>query len=147
MAGIIAARGSAASGIRGIAPEAKKILPIKVLTASGQGDSNDIARGIDWAVGKKGARIVNISSGGGPNPAVRKSITEAISRGALVVASSGNKPRDSVIQFPAYIDGVLAVGAIDRNGNQASYSVSGDRLASVHPERTSSAQALPEAFE
>jgi subtilisin family serine protease len=37
------------------------------------------------------------------------------------------------VSFPAYLDGVLAVGATDRSGNRAAVSVTGDKLAIMAP--------------
>jgi subtilisin family serine protease len=37
------------------------------------------------------------------------------------------------VTFPAFLDGVVAVGATDRNGNRAAISVTGDKLAIMAP--------------
>jgi subtilisin family serine protease len=51
----------------------------------------------------------------------------------VIVAGVGNKPRSFGIAFPAAYDGVLAVGATDRNGNHADVSVTGRQLAICAP--------------
>ncbi len=85
-----------------------------------------------WAV-DNGAQIINISAGGGPNPGVRSAVQVALDNDLIVVASVGNKPEASIIQFPAYIDGVVAIGSTDRDGLVSNFSISGDRVALTAP--------------
>ncbi len=60
--GIIAARTDNNRGVVGIAPGAK-VMPIKVLDASGSGSDTNIALGIDWARTHH-ADVINLSLGG-----------------------------------------------------------------------------------
>ena len=64
VAGIIAGSDDK-KGITGVAPEAV-ILPVQVLGFSGGSDLT-VAKGIDWAVAN-GAKVLNLSLGGGRNP-------------------------------------------------------------------------------
>jgi type VII secretion-associated serine protease mycosin len=120
MAGIIAAPGRAASdGLLGIAPAAK-ILPVKTANAG----STLIGAGIEWAA-QHGAKVINVSAAPGPSLALKNGISAAATNDAVVVAGSGNKPDFVQFGFPAAMPGVLAVGATDRSGKHASFSVTG----------------------
>lgn len=132
MAGLIAAHGLGGdSGAIGTAPKAK-ILPIFALAKETQGDSDKIATGIKWALAH-GATVISISLGGGPSPDLSVAVEEATRADVVVVAAAGNAPVDFGITFPAFFEGVVAVGATDRNGNHADVSVTGRQLAISAP--------------
>jgi len=71
----------------------------------------------------KGIRAgVTMSLGGGsPSQQVIDAVQKALDAGLFVFASSGNNGRPD-ISFPAQIEGVVALGAHDKNGNKASFS-------------------------
>ncbi|GAA4146726.1 hypothetical protein GCM10022251_08620 [Phytohabitans flavus] len=132
MAGLIAAHGTTSGmGALGIAPEAA-ILPIRSEGPAGQADSDLLAAGIEWAI-ERGAAVINASSTGGPSPPLRHAIDAANAADVVVVAAAGNRPTDLGVGFPAAYDGVLAVGAVDRQGNHAEVSVTGEQLDIVAP--------------
>jgi type VII secretion-associated serine protease mycosin len=132
MAGLIAAHGTREdAGALGIAPEAK-ILPITDNVGRVQGSNDLTATAINWAVAH-GAEVINISSGGGPSPALRAAVQAALEADVVVVASAGNKPSATAVQFPAFYPGVIAVGAVDRNGNLASISTTGRGVVITAP--------------
>src|SRR3954454_21400218 len=62
--GIIAADENNGKGIEGVAPGVK-VLPIRVLDASGSGDGDTVAKGIDYAVDQH-VDVINLSLGGLP---------------------------------------------------------------------------------
>jgi type VII secretion-associated serine protease mycosin len=131
VAGLIAAHGRGTRGILGIAPKAN-ILPIRDQTPTVAGRNRELAKGIAFAVGA-GADVVNISGGGSPDPELQRAVQEAIAAGVVVVAAVGNRPNELVVSFPAQYDGVIAVGATDKNGNRAEISVTGDKLTLLAP--------------
>ncbi|MCX5118796.1 type VII secretion-associated serine protease mycosin [Micromonospora sp. NBC_00362] len=132
MAGLIAAHGQGTnSGALGIAPDAQ-ILPIRDTPVDGEGKAEDLAAGIDFAV-LNGADVISISSVGGAGIPLRRSIRAALAAGVIVVASSGNRPQDSAVGYPASEDGVIAVGGIDRDGKRAAVSVTGPEIDVVAP--------------
>lgn len=125
MASIIVAR-PGSTGIEGLAPGAR-ILPISVplrgVVRIGTPTPNATAVAIDYAA-DHGARIINLSLGGvrdpsdGPDPcpsAVQTAVLHALTKGALVVAASGNSGDDgSPVEEPGVCLGVISVGAVDR---------------------------------
>ncbi|WP_406074969.1 type VII secretion-associated serine protease mycosin [Micromonospora sp. NBC_01638] len=132
MAGLIAAHGQPDnSGALGIAPEAS-ILPIRTSRTDQDGDSDNLAAGIEFAV-SRGATVVSISSVAGPNTRLQRAVELAIQANVIVVAGAGNKPRDEFVSFPAAYPGVIAVGGVDRAGNSARFSVTGPEIDVVAP--------------
>ncbi len=137
-AGIIAASNNT-DGIRGIAENAI-IVPIKIFSGNSIYGASDIEDAIDWAWEDGEAEILNNSWGGpSPMPAVTTAINNATTygrggKGSVVVASSMNSyPTIPDVGFPANLSNVLAVGAIDKNGNIWSYSQRGSTMNLVAP--------------
>jgi serine protease len=126
VAGIIAALAGNGIGTAGLAPAAK-ILPVRVLDASGGWDSN-VAKGVLWAA-ERGATVINLSVGGSESSAdVRAAISYAVGRGAVVLAAAGNERQTgNAPDYPAALDlpGLLAVAATTSAGVSASYSNTG----------------------
>ena len=132
MAGLIAAHGQGdKNGALGIAPKAK-ILPICYKGTNGSGDSGIFALGIEAAV-RSGAGVISLSSGGGPSPRLSKAVEEALAADVVVVAAAGNKPIDFGLTFPAFLKGIVAVGATDIRGNHSAISVTGQQLVITAP--------------
>jgi type VII secretion-associated serine protease mycosin len=132
MAGLLAAHGKGADeGALGIAPQAK-IWPVRTATQTRTGTNADLARALTRAV-RAGVDVISISSGGSPDPQLSAAVEAAIASDIVVIAAAGNRPTDVVVTFPAYLEGVLAVGATDRSGNRAAISVTGDKLAIMAP--------------
>ena len=115
VAGIIAARGTAPKGWRGVAPGVT-LRSYRVFGKGQKGASNfAIAKAIDAAVGD-GCDLINMSLGGGPDdPATNDAIAAARAAGTLVFAANGNDYREPV-SFPAAADLCLAVSAMGRKG-------------------------------
>lgn len=121
VAGIVAAATDNATGIAGVAPDAK-IMPVKSLD-DGSGTTDDIAAGIRWAV-DHGADVINMSLGGLPGTELLvvlgldatwvEAVDYATSRGVLVVAAAGNETYP-FCSSPANISGVVCVSSTDRN--------------------------------
>ncbi|MGB6604591.1 MAG: S8 family serine peptidase, partial [Steroidobacteraceae bacterium] len=70
------------------------------------------------------ARLVNLSVGGEHEDQLETDIVrDAIARGSIVVAAMGNDAElNSPITYPAAIEDVLAVGAVDHAGKRAFFS-------------------------
>ena len=112
----------------------------KIVDYSGWSACNsNLAYAIQWA--SERADILSCSWGGGSGcNAVISAINNAMTngrngKGCVVVASSGNGYYNGLttIEFPARMDGVIAVGAINRYGNIQTYSQRGSDLDLVAP--------------
>jgi subtilisin family serine protease len=147
MASIIAGHGhdfDGEDGITGIAPAAR-ILSVRVIPDKGDPGyqsynaepeeriQQELADGIRAAV-KDGAAVISMSIGySAPSGVVRDAIQYAYSRGAVLVASSGNSgnndtqhanhgPGLAPVSFPAEYPGVISAGAVDSARQPASFS-------------------------
>lgn len=130
VSGVIAAALENDYGIRGIHQSAK-ILPVKVLNANGEGETDAIALGIKYAV-DHGAKIINMSLGGGESRTMAYMMKYAADHGVTVVAASGNE-YDSMVGFPASSEYAISVGATNPLGMVADYSNYGIGLDVVAP--------------
>jgi type VII secretion-associated serine protease mycosin len=142
VAGIIAARPLGdRSGVEGLAPQAR-ILPVKVVpdeqgTADGDVAVGALADGIRYAA-RSGADVVNVSlSTTSDDPRLRAAVREATRRGALVVASAGNRrtapDRADGPRYPAAYPEVLAVAATDADDRVTEDSVHGEHVDLAAP--------------
>jgi serine protease len=131
VAGTIAQATNNAEGVAGIAFEAT-LMPIKVLDASGSGNSADIADGIRWAV-DHGAKVLNLSLGGfGYSRVIENAVAYARAKGAIIVAAAGNHGAGTVA-YPAAYAGAVGVGAVGPDGTRAPYSAWGEQLDLLAP--------------
>lgn len=134
VAGSAAAIGNNATGVIGMAPEAK-IMPLKVLGADGSGSSDDIAEAIRWAA-DNGADVINLSLGGSSNLLGRiynkvdptnQAIEYANDKGVVVIAAAGND--DTFLTAYNTETPVLVVNATNEVGETARFSNFGDPRA------------------
>jgi subtilisin family serine protease len=130
VAGIIGARDNSL-GVIGVAPECT-LIPIKVLNNNGSGNFANIAAGIRKAVEAK-ADIISMSLGTSSEPPidVHRAIREATNAGIIVLAAAGNDSGKT--NYPARLDEVIAVAAIDENGDYAHFSSGDETVDSVAP--------------
>lgn len=135
VAGIIAARPDASStGFMGLAPEAE-IISIRQASEDGTGTVPHLVTALDMAV-DAGAEVINISQ---DTPRSTRELAAAVARAVqhnvVVIASAGNDGGDGKARatYPGAYDGVLAVGASDRNNERASFSQAGDFVGVAAP--------------
>lgn len=120
IAGTIAQSTNNGYGVAGIAYEAS-IMPLKVLSAGGNGTIADIAEAIKFAA-DNGADVINLSLGGtGESQMIQEAINYAHSKGVVIVAAAGNENKSSA-GYPARYAHVIGVSALDSSGSKASYS-------------------------
>ena len=107
-----------------------QLMACKFMDRRGYGYSSDAVRCIDFAV-SNGARILNCSWGSwGSSEAIRDALARAGESGVLCVAAAGNSGANTD-DYPHYpsgyaLDSIIAVGAVDLNGNRASWSNYGE---------------------
>ena len=123
VAGTVGARGNDGTGVTGVAWRTA-LLPVKALGDDGSGSLSDIIRAYGYAT-KAGARVVNLSLGGGSfSRAERDAIAAA--PGTLFVAAAGNDGADNDVvgSFPCNHDlaNVVCVAASDRSDGLATFS-------------------------
>jgi type VII secretion-associated serine protease mycosin len=132
VAGIIAARNNNGVGITGAAPDAK-ILPVRVLDAHGSGTSDKVAEGIIWAA-DHGARVINLSLGGGPSPGMQAAMQYALAKNSVVFAAAGNGfQTGNAPTYPAAYPEAIAVAAINQMGGHADFSNTGSYVDIAAP--------------
>ena len=134
VAALIAAHGhGSGDGVLGLAPRAT-ILPLRVSDERGRYSSADAARAVRWAA-DHGADVINVSGGASTDdPRLRQAVGYAESRDVVVVASAGNTDQgDRHVLYPAAYPGVVAVSAVDGNGEFSPQSVRGPKVALAAP--------------
>ncbi len=114
------------------------IMPVRVCSANACGFA-DVAEGIIWAT-DHGARVINVSLGGGFSTSTEAAVNYANQRDVLVVASAGNDGyRGNPVVYPAALSGVLGVGAYRDDaatawasyGNWVELSAPGERVMTL----------------
>lgn len=131
VAGIIAARINNYEGIAGLTPNAR-IMPVKVLDASGAGSTYAVAQGIIWAA-DHGADVINLSLGNyAQSDFLHDAIRYAYERDIVLVAATGNDFTESP-GYPAAYPEVFAVGASDYNQQLAQFSNYGSYVDAAAP--------------
>ncbi|MEM6910051.1 MAG: S8 family serine peptidase [Verrucomicrobiota bacterium] len=118
-------------GLSGVAPAAH-LLSYQVTDAAGVTDTFTLASAIQQAV-DAGAQVINLSLGTtGNSQLLRDAVAYAASQGAVLVAAAGNNGSDQAL-YPAALDGVVGVGAIDARGELAYFSNTGETVDLVAP--------------
>jgi serine protease len=135
-----------ATGTAGVAFNVQ-IMPVKVLSTDwddifgspNAGTDDVVARGIRYAA-DNGAKVLNMSLGrtGEPAPAIESALRYAVSKGAFVAISAGNSHEDGnpvevIAQLANGIKGVVAVAAVGRDLDRATYSTTGSYVELAAP--------------
>ncbi|MEO8130661.1 MAG: S8 family serine peptidase [Bryobacteraceae bacterium] len=119
-AGTAAAATDNLTGVAGLAWK-NSIMPLVVLSSSNYAYYSDIANAIIYAA-DHGIRVISISIGGTSSSSVLQAAVDyAWSKGAIVVASAGNTG-NSIPNYPAACDKVIAVSATDASDNLPGWS-------------------------
>ncbi|MDY0395069.1 S8 family peptidase [Virgibacillus halophilus] len=127
---IIAANAGNGYSMAGVNQSAE-ILPVKVLDAYGEGETEQIALGIIYAV-NKGAKVINLSLGGPYSRTIEHAMKYAANKNVTIVAASGNDGSEE-IDYPASSRYAIAVGATNKLDITSDYSNFGKELALVAP--------------
>jgi type VII secretion-associated serine protease mycosin len=120
LAGLLAARPTAGSGLAGIAPGVR-LLPIRVAPDENQVDPGPLAAGIRAAV-EGGARVIAVGVSTTSTSALRGAVAYANAHDVVVVASTDMAGMSALgdAVYPAGLSGVLAVASVEADGRPAS---------------------------
>ena len=134
VAGTVAASGNNGIGVAGVAFGCR-LLPVKVMDASGFATYSAIAQGINYAV-DEGARVINISiAGNSPSSTLQNAINCAWSKNVVVVAAAGNNGNNSP-QYPAACSNVVGVSSTTAADTLSGFSSYGAAVALSAPGET-----------
>lgn len=130
--GIISSKKGNEIGGYGVNPNVN-ILSVDVFDRTGLFTSDyTIAEGILYAV-EHGAKVINLSLGSYyPSTVVEEAVQIALNKGVTIVAAAGNDGAD-VANYPAAYEGVISVGAVDKNKKLSYFSTYGPSLDIVAP--------------
>lgn len=115
VAGVIGAVANNGVGIVGVAPGThiralRACWPVQPNGSAARCDTFTLAQALGAAIAS-GARVINLSLGGPPDPLLEQLVAKAVERGAIVV---GAVPPDARMDgFPVDVDGVIAVRSSD----------------------------------
>lgn len=122
IAGIITANDNDI-GIVGITQNVE-LISVKVIDNNGKIDKQDFIKGFEWAI-TNDVDVINLSLGFQSDfPELRRIIQEALDKGIIIVAASGNTYGLNA-QFPARYDDVISVGLVDEFKQPTKYSAIG----------------------
>lgn len=134
VSGTIAARDDN-SGVVGMAPEAS-LYGLKVLSASGSGYADDVARALEWCI-TNNIQVVNMSLSGGYSSVLESACSKASQAGIILVAAAGNSGTSSgtgdTVGYPAKYATVIATAATDRSDLRAAFSSTGPAVEIAAP--------------
>jgi len=110
-AGIAVGAGNNGAGVAGVA-WGVKLMPVKVLNASGSGTYTAIANGITWAA-DHGAKVLSLSLGGSSgSTTLLNAVNYAYTtKGCVLFCASGNN-NSSSLSYPAAYANTIGVGAL-----------------------------------
>lgn len=122
------------SPVKGVAPDCRGLI-VPVFKDGTDGSITpcpqlDLARAITQAA-EKGAQVINISGGefspsGSVHPFLSDAVRNCAERGVLIVAAAGNEGCNC-LNIPGALPSVLAVGAMNLQGEPMEFSNWGDR--------------------
>jgi subtilisin family serine protease len=128
--------GTIGSAKYGVAKKVR-LFGVKVLNGSGSGTYSDVIAGINHVATKatKGRAVANMSLGGGKSRAVDDAIDAVVAAGVVMVVAAGNSATDACQSSPSGAANAFAVGSVDRNDAQSSFSNRGKCVKLYAPGR------------
>ena len=142
MAGILVAN----ENYRGAAPEVDLIIAAALNADGSTKSETTVADAVEWCWNEMNADIISLSLGGEPDPEnplgslTADAVEDALANGVFVVAAAGNSGGAGTevtdVSVPANVGGVIAVGAVDINGDLWERTATGsDTEGAGGPER------------
>ncbi len=121
VSGVLAAARNNGLGVAGLCSDLT-VVPLKCFSDSNETYASYIIEAIYAAVDEFDCDVLNLSLGTDVNTkSMQDAVQHAASKGAIVVSAAGNMGT-SKLHYPAAYDGVIGVGAIDRDGLVADFS-------------------------
>jgi len=124
VSGTIAARDND-SEVVGMAPGAP-LHGVKVFNCTGPSPAHIIVKAVDWVTEHAVLpAVANMSLGGGTKRSLDVAIQNSVAKGVFYALAAGNEAQDACNVSPARAGnrrGIMTVGAIDVNHNEASFS-------------------------
>ncbi|SFO89139.1 Peptidase inhibitor I9 [Amycolatopsis arida] len=103
-----------------------RIVPVRVLGASGAGTTEQVVAGIDWVAEHAGGpAVANMSLGGGADEVLDEAVRGAIAKGVTFAVAAGNSRADAGNFSPARVREAITVAASDSTDRRASFSNTG----------------------
>jgi len=131
VAGIIAAEKNNEIGGYGVNPNVQ-IVSIDVFNRSFFSSDYTVAEGILEAIKQK-VQVINLSLGSTyASPIIKEAIDKAIEANITVVAAAGNSSSE-MLEYPASFNGVISVGATNKQNKLAEFSTFGPSVDVVAP--------------
>src|SRR5580704_1802184 len=127
MAGAIISHGK----LEGIAPGAE-LLAARAFDDHSDGTSFAIYKSVQWAA-DNGARIINMSFTGPPDPTMHRLLVAAYAKGIVLVAAAGNAGPKAAPLYPGADPDVIAVTATDDNDGLFDSANRGQYIAVAAP--------------
>lgn len=118
----------------GLVPDAR-LVAVDVFHRAGSDERSDaysLISGLD-ELAKRRIAVVNLSLAGPPNAPLARMIDRLRATGVLVVSAAGNGGPQSGPVYPGAYDGVIAVTAVDRNGDIYRRAAQGDHVDIAAP--------------
>ncbi|OWA33705.1 hypothetical protein B9G55_20410 [Saccharibacillus sp. O16] len=133
VAGIIGAKGKA---YKGVAPDAS-LYAVKVMDKDGNGSTETLAQGLDWAI-RQHMDIINLSlSFPQESPAIDDLLVKAKEQGITVIVAAGNNGTadgsGDTLAFPAKSPETITIAAVDSDLHRAAFSGTGSEVELAAP--------------
>lgn len=133
VAGIIGAKSKA---YKGVAPDAS-LYAVKVMDKDGNGSTESLAQGLDWAI-RQHMDIINLSLSFPQNsPAVDDLLAKAAEQGITVIVAAGNSGNadgsGDTLAYPAKSPDTITIAAVDSDLQRAAFSGTGDEVEFAAP--------------
>lgn len=93
---------------------------------------DSILKALDW-MAEEGVRVVNVSLAGPYNKLLDRGVDRAVSKGMTIVAAVGNDGAAAAPRYPAALGNVIAVTAVDADGEIYRKAVRGNHVDVAAP--------------
>src|SRR5690606_37170606 len=107
------------------------LIAVRVLDCRGSGTTSGVIGGVDWVTsqaGSSGAKVANMSLGGGASSTLDNAVANSISAGITYAVAAGNANRNACNYSPARVSSAITVAATTSSDSRASYSNYGSCL-------------------